>query len=65
MSTAQPIDVRDMSVIHTTFRRAHEECARLVRAAPAPPPGRVTFLADHIDLVLTALHISQGEDELL
>lgn len=37
MSQAQPIDVRDMAIVHRTFR-AHAEAARLVRAAPAPSP---------------------------
>ena len=66
MSTAQPIDVRDMAIVHTTFRTAYEECARLVRATPAPSPGRVTFLADHVDFSIAVLHIHhEGEDELL
>ena len=66
MSTAQPIDVRDMAIVHRTFRKVYEESARLVRAAPAPSPGRVTFLADHIDFGLAALHHHhEGEDELL
>ena len=66
MSKAQPIDVRDMAIIHRTFRNMYNESARLVRAAPAPSPGRVTFLADHIDLVLGGLHSHhQDEDELL
>jgi hypothetical protein len=66
MSTAQPINVRDMAIIHRTFRKAYDESARLVRAAPAPPPGRVTFLADHVDFTIAALHIHhESEDELL
>jgi len=66
MSTSQPIDVRDMAIVHRLFRQAYDEAARLVRAAPAPSPGRVTFLADHIDLVLGGLHSHhQDEDELL
>ena len=66
MSTAQPIDVRDMAIVHRTFRNAYEESAKLVRAAPSPSPGRVTFLADHIDFGLAALHHHhEGEDELL
>ena len=66
MSTTQPIDVRDMAIVHRTFRNAYEESARLERAAPAPSPGRVTFLADHIDFGLAALHHHhEGEDELL
>ena len=66
MSTAQPIDVRDMAIVHRTFRNVYEESARLVRAAPTPSPGRVTFLADHIDFALAALHHHhEDEDELL
>jgi hypothetical protein len=66
MSTAQPIDVRDMAIVHRTFRNAYDESARLVRAAPTPSPGRVRFLADHIDFGLAMLHVHhEGEDELL
>jgi len=66
MSKAQPIDVRDMALVHREYRKAYEEAARLVRASPAPSPGRVTFLADHIDLCIAQLHIHhEGEDELL
>jgi Hemerythrin HHE cation binding domain len=66
MSKAQPIDVRDMAIVHRTFRTAYAESARLVRAAPVPSPARVTFLADHIDFAIAALHIHhEGEDELL
>ena len=66
MSREQPIDVRDMAIIHRAFRRTYDESARLVRAAPAPSPGRVTFLADHIDFAIKMLHVHhQGEDELL
>ena len=37
-----------------------------MRAAPAPSPERVTFLADHIDFAILALHHHhEGEDELL
>ena len=66
MSEAKPIDVRDMAIVHRTFRKTYDESARLVRAAPAPSPARVTFLADHIDFAIAALHIHhEGEDELL
>jgi len=66
MTTTQPIDVRDMAIVHRTFRNVYEESARLVRAAPTPSPGRVTFLADHIDFGLAALHHHhEDEDELL
>jgi hemerythrin-like domain-containing protein len=63
---AQPIDVRDMAIVHRTFRRGYAESAPLVRAAPTPSPGRVTFLADHIDLAVAALHgHHESEDALL
>jgi hypothetical protein len=66
LSNAQPIDVRDMAIIHQTFRNAYEEAARLVRAAPTPSAARVTFLADHIDFGLAMLHVHHGgEDELV
>ncbi len=66
MSTSQPIEVRDMAIIHRMFRKSYDEAARLVRANPTPSPGRVTFLADHIDLVLGGLHTHhRDEDELL
>src|SRR5215470_2890031 len=66
MSTAQPIDVRGMAIVHSTFRSLYEESARLVRAAPAPSPERVKFLADHIDFGVAVLHHHhETEDELL
>jgi hypothetical protein len=65
MSKAQPIDVRDMAIVHRTFRKAYDEAARLVRAAPAPSAGRVTFLADHIELTLAALHIHHEDEDAL
>jgi hemerythrin-like domain-containing protein len=66
MSASQPIEVRDMAIVHRMFRQAYAEAARLVRANPTPSPGRVTFLADHIDLILGGLHSHhQHEDELL
>lgn len=66
MIAAQPIDVRDMKIVHETFRRAYEESARLVRANPTPTPQRVAFLADHIDFCLGMLHNHhESEDELL
>ena len=66
MSASEPINVRDMAIVHRLFRQVYDEAARLVRAAPAPSPGRVTFLADHIDLTLAGLHSHhQDEDTLL
>jgi Hemerythrin HHE cation binding domain len=66
MTATEPIDVRDMAIVHRTFRSGYLEAARLVRAAPSPSAGRAAFLADHIDFGILALHIHhQGEDELL
>jgi hypothetical protein len=66
VSATKPIEVRDMRIIHETFRRAYEEAAPLIRANPTPSPARVTFLADHIDFGLTMLHHHhEGEDEIL
>jgi hemerythrin-like domain-containing protein len=66
MSKEHPIEVRDMAIVHRLFRQAYDEAARLVRADPTPSPGRVMFLADHIDLVLGGLHSHhRDEDELL
>ena len=66
MPEAQPIDVRDMAIVHETFRRVFGEAARLVRANPTPSRERVTFLADHIDFSIALLHVHHaGEDELL
>jgi len=66
MQSSEPIDVREMAILHQGFRRTYDESARLVRANPAPSPRRVTFLADHIDFSLQLLHVHhEGEDELL
>jgi len=65
MSTTQPIDVRDMAIVHRMFRQAYDEAARLVRAAPMPSAGRVTFLADHIDLVVMGLHAHHEDEDAL
>jgi hemerythrin-like domain-containing protein len=66
MSSAQPIDVRDMRIVHETFRRAYDESARLVRANPTPSAARVAFLADHIEFGIGMLHHHhESEDELL
>jgi hemerythrin-like domain-containing protein len=66
MSVDQPIDVRDMAIVHRTFRNAYQESAQLVRANPTPSSARVTFLADHIDFGIAMLHHHhESEDELL
>ncbi|MBI1349983.1 MAG: hypothetical protein GC156_02565 [Actinomycetales bacterium] len=66
MSPAQPIDVRDMKIVHETFRRMYAETAGLLRANPSPSPERVAFLADHIDFGISMLHHHhESEDDLL
>jgi hemerythrin-like domain-containing protein len=66
MTAAQPIDVRDMAIVHQTFRRAFSESAELVRANPTPSPERVEFLAEHVDFAVSVLHHHHAsEDELL
>lgn len=66
MSADQPIDVRDMAIVHQTFRRSYQESAALVRADPTPSQHRVEFLADHVDFGISLLHHHHGgEDELL
>lgn len=66
MPATTPIDVRDMRIVHETFRRSYEQTAQLVRANPTPSAQRVTFLADHCDFGLALLHNHhEGEDELL
>ena len=66
MSKDQPIDVRDMAIVHQSFRRSYQESATLVRANPTPSQQRVEFLADHIDFGVNLLHHHHsGEDELL
>ncbi|HEY5136263.1 MAG TPA: hemerythrin domain-containing protein [Candidatus Nanopelagicales bacterium] len=66
MTATNPIDVRDMAIVHQTFRRAYGESTRLVRATPTPSAARVRFLADHIDFGVGMLHHHhEGEDELL
>jgi len=66
MSATQPIEVRDMAIVHATFRHAYSEAAELVRANPTPSSERVTFLAEHIDFGITMLHHHhESEDDLL
>lgn len=66
MSTEQPINVRDMAIVHQAFRNGYAESAQLVRGAPAPSQQRVTFLADHINFGIDLLHHHhEAEDALL
>jgi hemerythrin-like domain-containing protein len=66
MSAANPIEVRDMAIVHHAFRNGYAESAQLLRAAPTPSAARVTFLADHIDFgILLLHHHHESEDALL
>src|SRR3954467_12394780 len=61
-----PIEVRDMRIVHLAFRNAYDEAARLLRAGPTPSPDRVEFFADHVDFAIALLHgHHESEDELL
>jgi hemerythrin-like domain-containing protein len=65
MSATAPIEVRDMAIVHRTFRAAYDESARLVRAEASPSPERVTFLADHVAMCLGLLHNHHASEDLL
>jgi hemerythrin-like domain-containing protein len=66
VSVQQPIEVRDMAIVHRTFREAFSESAELVRAETSPTPDRVVFLSDHVEMILAILHgHHESEDELL
>ncbi len=66
MPTQQPIDVRDMAIVHRTFRNAFTEGAALIRANLTPSPQRVAFLSDHAEFGLGMLHHHhEAEDEYL
>lgn len=66
MTSAQPIDVRDMAIVHRTFDQMYGEAVSLVRAAKTPTTDRVTLLADFIDFgVMMLHHHHEGEDESL
>lgn len=55
-----------MAIVHRTFREAFSESADLVRTETSPTPERVTFLSDHIEMILGILHgHHESEDELL
>ena len=66
MSATAPIDVRDMAIVHATFRRSFTESAHLLRQRPTPSPERVQFLSDHIAFGIDMLHHHhEAEDEHL
>lgn len=63
MADDKPVDVREMRIVHETFRRMFSQAADLVRANPTPSPQRVTFLADHIDFGLSMLHHHHANED--
>ena len=65
MASTTPIDVRSMAIVHSTFRAAYHESARLVRAETRPSPDRVTFLSEHVSLCLGLLHHHHESEDLL
>lgn len=66
MSTDSPIDVRDMHIVHMTFRTAFDQSAELIRANPTPSQHRAEFLVDHVEFgVATLHHHHEAEDELM
>jgi len=66
MTEQQPIDVRDMAIVHRTFDRVFNESIQHVRAAKSPTPERVTMVADFVDFGVLMLHDHhESEDELL
>jgi hemerythrin-like domain-containing protein len=66
MANQQLIDVRDMAIVHRTFRKAFTEGAALIRANPTPSPERVAFLTNHAEFGLAMLHHHhEAEDEYL
>jgi iron-sulfur cluster repair protein YtfE (RIC family) len=66
MTAAQPIDTREMVVVHTAFRREFAEAPALIRAVPAGNRERAQRVGDHLQLILEMLHHHHdGEDRLL
>ena len=59
-------DVRDMYVVHRTFRREFGLLPGLVRQVARGDTARAATVADHLDLILAGLHMHHtGEDEVL
>lgn len=66
MSAEAPINVRDMHIVHMTFRTAFDQSAELIRANPTPSQHRVEFLVDHIEFGIASLHHHhEAEDALM
>jgi len=70
MSTTVPAgplaDVRDMYVVHRTFRREFRLIPDLIRGVANGDTARAATVAGHLDLVLAGLHMHHtGEDEVL
>ena len=67
MSAESPIDVRDMRIVHMTYRTAFDQAADLVRRNPTPSSERVAFLSEHIESVIVESlhHHHEAEDTLM
>ncbi|WP_159001102.1 hemerythrin domain-containing protein [Streptomyces sp. SBT349] len=59
-------DVRDMLVVHESFRQEYDRMPALVRGVTPGDTARAKTVAGHIELIETFLHLHhKGEDELL
>jgi hypothetical protein len=65
-ATEQLTDVRDMYVVHRTFRREFALIPGLIRSVPAGDTARAAVVAGHARLILGGLDMHHtGEDALL
>lgn len=59
-------DVRDMLVVHESFRREFDQLPELVAGVAPGDLARAKVVAEHLDLMQQMLHLHhKGEDELL
>ncbi|NBM18494.1 hemerythrin domain-containing protein [Streptomyces sp. GC420] len=59
-------DVRDMLVVHESFREEYARMPGLVLGVAQGDTARAKVVADHVELIETFLHLHhKGEDELL
>jgi hemerythrin-like domain-containing protein len=65
-TSAQPIDVHDMVVVHRVFRRELIDLSLLIRQVAPGDIDRAAVVAGHARLVLSGLHLHHtSEDDLL
>ncbi|MDX3093192.1 hemerythrin domain-containing protein [Streptomyces sp. ME01-24h] len=65
-SPSDAVDVRDMLVVHESFRRQFHRAPGLVAGVTVGDTVRAAVVADHLDLMQEFLHLHHtGEDELL